>query len=98
VLPVKPFTDPTVFDPPVDASLTCFILVTGNDVNMRAEPSTNSETVRQLTENQSIGIDGQTVGDDGFTWWRTAEGTWVRSDVVFTLGKGCTNLPTLSAP
>lgn len=94
-VPTPPLTDPTVFgvDP---VNRTCFILVIGNDVNVRSGPGTDMDIVTTLTENQSISIDGQTVGTDGYTWWRTANATWVRSDVVKTLGVGCGNLPMVT--
>lgn len=92
---VLPYTDPALF-PADPVNRTCFILIIGSDVNVRSGPGTDFDILNSLTENETIGIDGQTEGNDGFTWWHTVEGTWVRSDVVRTLGSGCSGLPVVT--
>ncbi len=52
------------------------------NVNIRQSPTTSSAVMAVLNANTSIEIDGQRQGDDGFIWWRTTSGGWVRSDTV----------------
>lgn len=56
------------------------------NVNIRADATINSAVLSLLAFNDSVDVDAQTVGPDGFTWWRVASGGWVRSDVVSTMG------------
>ena len=40
---------------------------------------------------------GQTLGKDGFIWWRGETGGWLRSDVVLTQGN-CQSVALLNPP
>lgn len=51
-------------------------------VNVRDMPSTSAAVVTVLDPNTTITVDGQRAGDDGFIWWRTSTGGWVREDTV----------------
>lgn len=64
-------------------------------VNVREGPGTNSEAVRMLQPAARMLADAQTLGEDGFIWWRLVErGYWVRSDVVEESGD-CGQLPII---
>lgn len=61
---------------------TITVTAFNSDVNIRQSPTTSSAVVGILNANSSIQIDGQRQGDDGFIWWRTVDGGWIRSDTV----------------
>lgn len=101
VLAVQPFTDPTLFAMPVAESTDmamaggCSITPAGSfGVNIRSGAGTNFDIVGTLSQGSTINVDGQTTDRSGFTWWRTTDGTFVRSDTVTETGD-CTSLPTV---
>jgi len=69
-------------DDSMESSSTVTVTAFSSDVNIRQSPTTSSAVVAVLNANTSIDIDGQRQGDDGFIWWRTISGGWVRSDTV----------------
>ncbi|GAB5493526.1 MAG: hypothetical protein Phog2KO_37410 [Phototrophicaceae bacterium] len=74
---------------------SCTVAPAGNfNVNIRESASIGSAVLSLLAFDANINVDGQTVGPDGFTWWRVADGGWVRSDVVSTMGE-CGTLPSV---
>ncbi len=64
--------------------------VQGSGANKRAEPSTQAASVGTL--NGATTAVAQAQGADGLTWYRLADGGWVRSDVV-TAEALCADLP-----
>ena len=67
---------------------SCTVTPRGSfNVNIRANATINSDVQSLLAFNESVDVDAQTIGPDGFTWWRVASGGWVRSDVVSTMGE-----------
>ena len=61
-------------------------------VNLREQPLINAPVAGTLPANQSAAVTSAMVAEDGSQWWRTADGVWVRADVVRTTG-GCDQLP-----
>lgn len=72
------------------------VVTAANDVNLRAEPSTDADIPATLSAGTGRFVVAQTVDDDGFTWWQVDTGAWVRGDVVTTAGD-CTAVPQGSA-
>lgn len=55
----------------------------GANVNLRTGPGTNYDTSRVLRVGEVVTIHGSGKTDaDGMRWWQTADGLWVRADVV----------------
>lgn len=52
------------------------------NVNVRQSNSTSTGVVTTLDAQSLSLVSGQATGNDGFVWWRLANGGWVRSDVV----------------
>lgn len=76
-----------------DTAVTgCVLTATPRDANLRDTPNTDSAIIRQLPVDTTIVADAQLLGTDGFVWFRTVEGTWVRTDVV-AASEACANLP-----
>jgi hypothetical protein len=75
--------------PAAPADGTC--TVSGNNTNVRAQPSTSSSRVDALTMGQPRPVIGRTMGADGFTWYQIDTG-WVREDVV-TVAGDCAAVP-----
>ena len=69
-------------DDSASASSTITVTAFNADVNIRQSPTTSAAVISVLGANTSVEIDGQRQGDDGFIWWRTTDGGWVRSDTV----------------
>ncbi|MCC6612405.1 MAG: ferritin-like domain-containing protein [Anaerolineae bacterium] len=65
-----------------DMSGAVMVTAFGQNVNIRSMPSTTSSPVGVLAANTATAIDGQRMGDDGYTWWRVTGGGWVREDTV----------------
>lgn len=66
-------------------------------VNLRAEASTTSVQLGSRAANTLIIVNGQTLADGGFIWWRVGDGSsddglWVREDLVRE-GQDCEFLP-----
>lgn len=57
-----------------------------NEVNKRNGPGTEFDSGGKLFSGLTQAVDGQAVGSDGKTWWRLADGSWVREDVVEEVG------------
>lgn len=87
----EPTAEPT--EPVIPAS-TCTVTPRGT-ANLRSSPTTAGNTVvGALAFGATVSIIGQTTGGDGFVWFQTADGTFVRSDVVTTAGD-CTTITNL---
>lgn len=71
----------------------------GNEVNLRTEPSASAERAGGLTPNENIAAVAQSMDNDGYVWWmlKLDDGTfvYVRSDVVSEQG-GCDTLPDVA--
>lgn len=77
----------------LDARVSCQITAIGV-VNVRNIPSINGMRVRQIQAGETATVVSQTVGRDGFIWWRLRDGNWVRSDVV-RAEANCRDLPRI---
>lgn len=77
----------------LDARVSCQITAIGV-VNVRNIPSINGMRVRQIQARETATVVSQTVGRDGFIWWRLRDGNWVRSDVV-RAEANCRDLPRI---
>jgi hypothetical protein len=64
-------------------------------VNQRSGPGTNFDASGTLAGGGSAGVDGQTTGADGFTWYRLVTGVWVRGDLV-TATAECSTVPQVT--
>ncbi len=71
------------------------LITTTNTVNLRTGPGTVYTRSDGLAAGQTATLAGQAIGSDGFTWWKLADGAWVRSDVVEATA-GCAVLPVVS--
>ncbi len=63
-------------------------------VNRRSGAGTGFASLGRLTAGETATVTGQALGADGYVWWQTDNGSWVRSDVVTTSGS-CDSVPTL---
>ncbi|MBZ0275294.1 MAG: hypothetical protein K8I60_04080 [Anaerolineae bacterium] len=90
-LPVSVLPDDITVAPPLDIASVCSIRAP-NTVNLRQGPGKNYPTADTLAAGDTIEPVEQARGLDGFTWWHTPCGLWVRSDVVQETGD-CDNLP-----
>jgi hypothetical protein len=77
------------------ADTACTVSANSN-VNQRSGPGTDFDVSGTLAGGSSAGVDGQTTGTDGFTWYRLTTGAWVRGDLV-TAGAGCSEVPEVSS-
>jgi len=76
----------------------CFASPIGsNNINTRGGPGTEYARVDTLAIGAQIMITGQRTGVDGFVWWRTFSGGWVRSDVVGLFGN-CDAISNVALP
>jgi hypothetical protein len=98
VLPIRAFVDPTLFTDQTMAATgdgACMVMVAGPfNVNLRSGAGTSFDIVGSLGPNETIGVDGQTTDNDGFTWYRTVNGAFVRTDIVVATGD-CASLPMM---
>jgi hypothetical protein len=70
--------------PVSSAALTfpCTLALAGaTDVNLRSGPGMNFDVATVLTGDQTLTITDEASDADGFTWWQTSDGSWVRSDI-----------------
>ncbi|MBA3874033.1 MAG: ferritin-like domain-containing protein [Anaerolineae bacterium] len=100
VLPVAPFTDPTVANTANSTTSTnaaCTIVANGNyNCNLRFGPGLSFDIVGRLNAGDTVAVNGQSLDKDGFVWWRISSGDkWVRSDIVHAASGDCSQLPTL---
>ncbi|MCA0453702.1 MAG: SH3 domain-containing protein [Chloroflexi bacterium] len=100
VLPISPFSDPSIANVPGSNSVagaTCTVTPNGNfNGNLRFGPGLNFEIVGKLLAGDTVTVDAQSLDNDGFVWWRVSTGDrWVRSDVVRATGGDCSVLPAL---
>ncbi len=79
--------------PPTPEATICTITASGL-VNRRSGAGTGFASLGRLTAGETATVTGQTLGTDGYVWWQTDDGSWVRSDVV-TASAACASVPTL---
>ncbi|MFW5690886.1 MAG: hypothetical protein ACOCXZ_00180 [Chloroflexota bacterium] len=82
----------SVSQPAAPAAAACVATANGR-VNMRRGPDVTFELRGVLDRGQSLRVDAQAIGSDGFVWWRLENNTFVRSDTV-TLSGGCEAIPS----
>lgn len=76
--------------------LTCGLNAELN-VNLRRGPGTGFPVIASLPAGTSAMATGQTTGADGFVWFLTGSGGWVRADVIVE-DASCVDLPFVDAP
>ncbi len=69
----------------------------GSTINQRGGPGTNYPLQGQLTALESVQLAGYADGADGYRWYQTAGGTWLRGDLVRTAG-ACAALGPVPTP
>lgn len=69
----------------------------GESNNMRGGPGLNYFVRGTVEADSYFEIDGKADGFDGYLWWRTVEGTWVREDIAIILGD-CADIPFVTPP
>lgn len=72
----------------------CTITAGNQDVNIRSGAGTDFSPKGVLSKGSSAGVDGQTTGSDGSTWYRLSSGGFVRADVV-TATSSCSSVPSV---
>ncbi len=82
-----------VAPPPTPESTLCTVKASGL-VNRRSGAGTRFASMGRLTTGETATVSGQALGTDGYVWWQTDDGTWVRSDVV-TATAACDSVPTI---
>jgi len=82
-LPVMAVTNPS-------AESVCFVTPQGGFTNVRARPTTDSDRVDRVYENQLLQVTA--LNSDG-TWFYIQPAGWVSNTVVFTMGD-CVNVPS----
>ncbi|MBX3065623.1 MAG: SH3 domain-containing protein [Anaerolineae bacterium] len=97
VLPVKPFTDPTLFGEAGAAATGDCTVTSGGDynVNIRDGASINANIIDKLKPGATLMVTGQAGDADGFTWYQVESRGFVRSDVVAATG-GCAAAPAVT--
>jgi uncharacterized protein YraI len=84
----------TTASEPVSSSGVCTVTAPGA-VNLRSGPGTAYAAAGGIDAGNSVAPTGQAMGTDGYVWYQTASGSWVRSDVVKSEGN-CGSLPVVS--
>jgi hypothetical protein len=74
-----------------DSAAVCNV-ESDSTLTLRWEPSLSVDAAGSLQSGQTVRAIAQLTGDEGIGWWQTADGVWVRSDVVTTQGD-CEALP-----
>lgn len=80
-----------VYAIPETPPIICELVSSGN-INVRSEPSTESNVSRTLNTGEVIEASAQITDSSGFTWWQIQNG-WVREDTVTESGL-CEALPS----
>lgn len=65
------------------------------NAHRRTGPGTGYTSAGVLIAQTVVRVTGQIEGEDGYTWWQLADDSWVREDVVRTIGD-CANVPTVN--
>lgn len=60
---------------------SCTFTATLNNITLRSGPGTTFAQVGILNNGQTLTIVGREVGADGYVWWQSVNGEWVRSDL-----------------
>lgn len=71
----------------------CLLRAPGN-ANLRSGPGTGNDAISALSAGTLAAPEGQTIGADGFIWYRIPGNLWVREDVV-QAAEGCANLASI---
>ncbi|MBN2303775.1 MAG: SH3 domain-containing protein [Anaerolineae bacterium] len=62
------------------ASVNC-TFTASRTANLRSEPSALSSLLGELDAGDTLAITARDVGTDGYVWWQSTDGEWVRSDL-----------------
>jgi hypothetical protein len=62
------------------------------EASLYAEPNTGAAISGSLAQGGAITVIGQMQAADGLVWWKTADNTWIPSDIVSEQAH-CENLP-----
>lgn len=85
----------------VDPSVIC-LAGAANGANLRSGPGTNYRNVGAMPPMETgdsysvFDVVGQAIGTDNLRWWKLADDTWIREDVVSEEGD-CENVPVVPA-
>lgn len=74
-----------VYDTPFFEEGVCNVVASGN-VNKRSGPGTNFDRDGQMNSGETLEVEGQTEGDDGFIWYELEDGSYVREDIISLVG------------
>jgi uncharacterized protein YraI len=94
VTPAAPGVDPLAS---LVADSPCTVAAVNDEGRMRTGPGRDYPVRGGLFTGESANPEARAVGSDGATWWRLAEGMWVRSDIVLT-GGDCRGVPLVDVP
>lgn len=75
----------------VDEAIICMVGST-EGANSRSGPGTTFNRLNPLRASTPSDVVGQATGDDNLVWWKLADNSWVRADVVTEVGD-CENVP-----
>jgi len=96
--PATPVTSATPAATPAQVTTPgqfCVLVTQLDEVNVRSGPGTGYAATGKLALNQSLQATGWAFDDEGFVWWKTASGGWVRADTV-TFPESCQTLPQVA--
>lgn len=74
-----------VYDTPFFEAGVCNVVASGN-VNKRSGPGTNFDRDGQMNSGETLEVESQTEGDDGFVWYELEDGSYVREDIISLVG------------
>lgn len=87
-------TETTTTEETTNSTSACTITAP-NNANLRSGPGTEFERAGALSAGETAEVDGQANGGDGMTWYRLANGAWVRSDVIGSHAE-CAGVPQVT--
>lgn len=74
-----------VYDTPFFEEGVCNVVASGT-VNKRIGPGTTFDRDGQMNAGETLEVETQTDGDDGFIWYELEDGSYVREDIISLVG------------
>ena len=74
-----------VYDTPFFEEGVCNVVASGT-VNKRSGPGTTFDRDGQMNSGETLEVDAQTQGEDGFIWYELEDGSYVREDIITLVG------------
>lgn len=74
-----------VYDTPFFEEGVCNVVASGT-INKRSGPGTNFDLDGQMNSGETLEVDAQTEGEDGFIWYELEDGSYVREDIISLVG------------